>query len=360
MTPPAVTSAGRGSASKSKPPGSGDGHPRKLRRQPAPRSPRRVSGPLGGRRAAEVAAAVAGGGTIAIPTRPARPARPARTSRQTRRAARSRTSSATLPIRAAAFVRGLPDHAVIDRLVRGRAWIPVLGLLLTGIVAMQVSMLKLNASIGRSIERGTALQSENQQLRASVATLADDQRIERIAAGMGMIMPAPAAVGFLSAQPAGGIGQSVANIKTPDAATFLASLPAATATDPLTGLSASAGTGTSSALTPSTASASVTPALTPTATGTTATSGSTGTATGATGTGTAATTATGATSPPTVSSTASGTSSTGSSGGASGVPPAAGTGASTGAGISGAASGAAAGATASGGGVGIQSQSNGG
>ena len=122
-------------------------------------------------------------------------------------------------------MRGLPDHAVIDRLVRGRAWIPVLGVLLTGIVAMQVSMLKLNASIGRSIERSTALQSQNQQLRASVATLADDQRIERIAAGMGMIMPAPAAVGFLSAQPTGGIGQAVANIKTPDAATFLASLP---------------------------------------------------------------------------------------------------------------------------------------
>ena len=351
MTPPAVTSAGRGSASKRKPTGSG-GHPRALRPQPAPRSPRRVSGPVGGRRAAQ-AAAVAGAGTIAIPTPPARaprPARPARPARPTRRA--GRTASGTLPLRAAAFVRGLPDHALIDRLVRGRAWIPVLGLLLTGIVAMQVSMLKLNASIGRSIERSTTLQSQNQQLRASVATLADDQRIERIAAGMGMIMPAPAAVGFLSAQPAGGIGQSVANIKTPDAATFLASLPAATATDPLTGLSASAGTGTSSALTPSTTSASVTPATTATGTGTSAGTG-TGTATGATGTaaGTAPPSATGAaTSTP--SYTATGASGSGSSGGASGAPSAATTAPATGAGVTGAAAG--------GGGVGIQSQSNGG
>ncbi len=259
-------------------------------------------------------------------------------------------------------MRGLPDHAVIDRLVRGRAWIPVLGVLLTGIVAMQVSMLKLNASIGRSIERNTALQSQNQQLRASVATLADDQRIERIAAGMGMIMPAPAAVGFLSAQPTGGIGQAVANIKTPDAATFLASLPAATVTDPLTGLSASAGTGTSSALTPSSTGASVTPALTPTATGTASGTGA-GTATGATGTGTAtpaAAAATGAaTSTPSYSSTGTGTASGGTSGGP-GAAPAATTAPTTGAGVSGAASGAAAGASATGGGVGIQSQSNGG
>ena len=354
MTPPAVTSAGRGSAAKRKPTGSADGHPRTLRQQPAPHSPRRVSGPVGGRRVARAAAAIAGAGTIAIPTRPARAPRPARPGRPTRRAG-SRPASGTLPLRAAAFVRGLPDHALIDRLVRGRAWIPVLGLLLTGIVAMQVSMLKLNASIGRSIERSTALQSQNQQLRASVATLADDQRIERIAAGAGMIMPAPAAVGFLSGQPAGGIGQSVANIKTPDAAAFLASLPAATATDPLTGLSASAGTGTSSALTPSTTSPSVTPAVSPTPTGTSAGTG-TGTATGATGTGTATSTP---------SYTATGASGSGSSGGASGAPsatattaPSAGAGVS-GAGVSGAAGGAAAGA-ASGGGVGIQSQSNGG
>lgn len=354
MTPPAVTSAGRGSAAKRKPTGSADGHPRTLRQQPAPHSPRRVSGPVGGRRVARAAAAIAGAGTIAIPTRPARAPRPHRPARPTRRAG-SRPASGTLPLRAAAFVRGLPDHSLIDRLVRGRAWIPVLGLLLTGIVAMQVSMLKLNASIGRSIERGTALQSQNQQLRASVATLADDQRIERIAAGAGMIMPAPAAVGFLSGQPAGGIGQSVANIKTPDAATFLASLPAATATDPLTGLSASAGTGTSSALTPSTTSASVTPAVGPTPTGTSAGTG-TGTAPAATATGGAAPAATGAaTSTPSSTAAAPGS---GSSAGATTAPSASAP--SAGAGVSGAVGGAAAGAGASGGGVGIQSQSNGG
>jgi len=78
----------------------------------------------------------------------------------------------------------------------------VLGVMLAGIVAMQVEVLKLGASMGRAIERGTALQSTNELLRASVATLADDQRIERIAASRGMVMPSPAGVGFLSARSA--------------------------------------------------------------------------------------------------------------------------------------------------------------
>jgi len=72
--------------------------------------------------------------------------------------------------------------------------------MLAGIVAMQVEVLKLSASMGRSLERTTALKSRNEILRASVAGLADDQRIERIAAGLGMVMPAPAAVNFLAAQ----------------------------------------------------------------------------------------------------------------------------------------------------------------
>ena len=103
----------------------------------------------------------------------------------------------SLRARARVFVAALPDHPLLDRIVRGRAWIPILGVLLAGIVAMQVEVLKLSAGVGRSIERGTALQSRNEQLRASVAALSDDQRIERLAASMGMVMPAPEAINFL-------------------------------------------------------------------------------------------------------------------------------------------------------------------
>jgi cell division protein FtsB len=95
-------------------------------------------------------------------------------------------------------VRSLPDHVVIDRLVRGRAWIPVLGLMLAGIVAMQVEVLKLGAGIGRAVQQTTTLSSVNQQLRATVANLSDDQRIESMAQRLGMIMPGPTEVGFVS------------------------------------------------------------------------------------------------------------------------------------------------------------------
>jgi hypothetical protein len=125
--------------------------------------------------------------------------------------------------RTGAFLRSLPDHALIDRLVRGRAWIPVLGLMLAGIVAMQVEVLKLGASVGRSIERSSALETRNQLLRASVASLSDESRIERLAAGMGMIMPPPGFAGFLSGTANGDLRQAIANIHAPDAAAFLTS-----------------------------------------------------------------------------------------------------------------------------------------
>ena len=96
----------------------------------------------------------------------------------------------------AAFVRSLPDHALLDRVVRGRAWIPVLGVMLAGIVAMQVEVLKLGASIGRSLESSAALQVATSCSRTSVASLADDQRIERLAAAWDGHAP-PDAVGFL-------------------------------------------------------------------------------------------------------------------------------------------------------------------
>ncbi|HEY8763869.1 MAG TPA: hypothetical protein VIM18_06755, partial [Solirubrobacteraceae bacterium] len=137
-------------------------------------------------------------------------------------ARRSRVSSAPLGARVLTRIRALPDHPLLDKLIRGRAWIPVLGVMLAGIVAMQVEVLKLGASMGRAIERGTALQSTNELLRASVATLADDQRIERIAASRGMVMPSPAGVGFLSARSAANAQQAVTNIHAPSPTSFMA------------------------------------------------------------------------------------------------------------------------------------------
>jgi hypothetical protein len=137
-----------------------------------------------------------------------------------------RRESVALSERALAVVRGLPDHSLIDRLVRGRAWIPVLGVLLAGIVAMQVEILKLGSSMGRSVERSALLQTQNDWLRTSVAGLADDQRIERLAAGMGMSMPRPESLVFLQARPGGGVGKALANIHAPDPTGFMSQLAA--------------------------------------------------------------------------------------------------------------------------------------
>jgi hypothetical protein len=150
----------------------------------------------------------------------------------------------------------LPDHPLLDRVVRGRAWIAVLGVMLAGIVAMQIEVLKLGASIGRSLQRGTSLQSRNEQLRASVAELGDGQRIERLAATMGMVMPAPNGVGFLSVGP-GLVQKAIANIHQPNTQAFMSlSDPngAVTGASPASGtIGASAGTTGASVSTATTA-----------------------------------------------------------------------------------------------------------
>jgi hypothetical protein len=142
--------------------------------------------------------------------------------------------------------------------------------MLAGIVAMQVEQLKLGASIGRSIQRSATLQSRNELLRMSVAALADDQRIERLAAGMGMIMPSPEAIGFLSAKAGGNASKAAADIHAPDTQGFLSLMSSNGAV--VTGSSASAPTdsqsarSTTSSSAAGTAGAIATPTQTPAST----------------------------------------------------------------------------------------------
>lgn len=269
------------------------------RRGSSARLPRRVSGPVSGR---------------------------AQAARSRSQAARAPRESIALGSRALALVRGLPDHSLIDRLVRGRAWIPVLGVLLAGIVAMQVEILKLGTSMGRTMEQTSTLQSQNESLQAGVAGLADDQRIERLAAAMGMTMPTPDSVVFLSASPNGKVGRAVADIHAPDPAGFanqLAAQAAAAAalvpsvSSSVSGspTSASGATGTSTGPTTANTTSSSTPvgsgsAPSPTvaaAAPTTATPTSPGPATGTPG-------SSGAGAVPTPSSTGGGTAATGAAG----------------------------------------------
>ena len=104
----------------------------------------------------------------------------------------------------------------------------MLGVLLAGIVATQVEVLKLGNSMGRWVERTAALSARNQALQASVATLSDDQRIERLAARMGMVMPAPTAVTFLRHQGSGSARSALGRMQSPNQPLFESNLQRST------------------------------------------------------------------------------------------------------------------------------------
>ena len=277
--------------SQNAPAGRGAGHRSELRRPVAPRLPRRVSGPSRSAGEAET-------------LRPPRQPGPLRTRTRLRGSASVRPAAkASWPIRSVAYVRAVPDHVLLDRVIRGRAWIPLLGVLLAGIVAMQVETLKLNAGIGRSLDRGSTLQSQNESLLASVARLADDQRIERLATGMGLVMPAPQMVKFLHSGAATN-QQALNSVHVPDATTFTAAVSAeeqaalaqdaATTPPPATGASGAsvsgAATGGTTAIV-SPATGTITPSVSGgTAAGITSTSGA------ASGAGTSAASSTAGTS----------------------------------------------------------------
>lgn len=144
-------------------------HRRTSARRPTP--PRRVSGPVSRRMVASPA------GTAALPRR--------------------RTGTTGLFAR----VRALPEHRVIDRLLRSRAWIWALGALLGGIVAMQVSLLKLNSGISRAVETTTTLERQNAALEQDIARLSRTDRIQNGAATLNMVLPAAGDVSYLTARP---------------------------------------------------------------------------------------------------------------------------------------------------------------
>jgi len=144
--------------------------PRRIHaRSHAPRAPRRVSGPVQRR-------------LVPAPAGPAGLPRRGTTGFFTR-------------------VRALPDHRVVDRLLRSRLWIWALGIALLGVVTMQVSLLKLNSGISRAVETTTTLERQNAALEESITKLTATDRIQTGAEALGMLMPAAGDVGYLQAGP---------------------------------------------------------------------------------------------------------------------------------------------------------------
>jgi hypothetical protein len=138
----------------------------------------------------------------ALAAAPARKA-PARKPAPARRPPARRPGGQLVPIAVgtAAAVRGLPDSSLIVRLTQGRAWIGLLGVLLAGIVALNVITLSLAATAGRVDQNIQALDQENSILRKRDAQKSGTARIRHDAAGLGLGAVAIEDVGYVEAGP---------------------------------------------------------------------------------------------------------------------------------------------------------------
>ncbi|MGZ4278951.1 MAG: hypothetical protein ACXVFK_17270 [Solirubrobacteraceae bacterium] len=96
--------------------------------------------------------------------------------------------------------RRLGDARVLDRLVRGRTWIGIVAVSLLGIVFMQVSLLSLNAKVSSAVTAADNLERANASYRAQISELDSGERIQTVAARLGMVMPPAGEVHFLDAR----------------------------------------------------------------------------------------------------------------------------------------------------------------
>jgi hypothetical protein len=101
----------------------------------------------------------------------------------------------------ATAVRNLPDSSLVVRMTRGRAWIGVLGLLLAGIVALNVITLSFAASSGHISQNIQALEEDNSVARSRDAQLSGAARIAHDAASLGLSAAAVEQVGSIRASP---------------------------------------------------------------------------------------------------------------------------------------------------------------
>jgi hypothetical protein len=109
----------------------------------------------------------------------------------------------------------LSRNRLLDRLIQGRISIALVAFALIGIVTMQLGLLKLNAGIGRALERTALLQRENAALSIENSEMAAGDRVELQAARLGMELVAPGALHFLAARPSIDASRGAVALSTP-------------------------------------------------------------------------------------------------------------------------------------------------
>jgi hypothetical protein len=109
----------------------------------------------------------------------------------------------------------IPDYYVVDRLLRSRLCIWVIGILLGGIVAMQVSLLRLNAGISRAVQTQSTLELQNATLQASIAEATSGERLREAAADLSLVEPQAGQTRYLTARPATDPPRAARRMKPP-------------------------------------------------------------------------------------------------------------------------------------------------
>ena len=196
------------------------------RHAPAPRAPRRVSGPSR---------------PIAVPRR-----------------VPSAAGQAGLVLELLSALESLAQHRMLDRLIRGRLWIGLVAFALIGIVTLQLGLLRLNGGIGRALEHEALLQRENSALSIENSELAAATRVEHSAAALGMSFLPNSSLRFLSASAHGDAGKAAAALAS--AAHVAAQAREASAAEAQASSSGEAGEGESNSEAPASEGAGATSA----------------------------------------------------------------------------------------------------
>jgi hypothetical protein len=110
-----------------------------------------------------------------------------------------------LPVQAVAgtagAVGGIADSPLLVAMTRGRVWVAVLGVLLGGIVALNVWGLSLSASTSASNAKIDELAQSNSVLGARIARRGSTDKISALAASEGLDTATPKAIRYLEYGP---------------------------------------------------------------------------------------------------------------------------------------------------------------
>jgi cell division protein FtsL len=149
------------------------------------------------------------------PVRPRRVSGPARVAPGTVPARRPSERDGGLAIGLLGLLDRVSRNRLLDQLIRGRTAIALVAFALIGIVTLQLGLLKLNSSIGRTLERESVLQRENAALSIQNSELTAGERVEARATQLGMSLVPVGAFRFLTARPHVDGARAATALRTP-------------------------------------------------------------------------------------------------------------------------------------------------